>query len=231
MDVIEREGFLAYSTLPSFNRKVDKAKAIIKEAIAIAPSYVAVSWGKDSTVLLHLCQQIKPDILAIYHGHIERDLISNYSETIDNYCQKFSTNLLMLETDDADENMAVKAPYQQYPVCFLGIRGEENKRRKIALTKYGLIHQYQSGKLIGNWRIAPIGWWTWQDVWSYIVANDIPYLKAYDDSIRGWELSRTTDHVSKKLNRPLHFQRLEEFKQTNHVYYDYLRTHYPEVFL
>ncbi|MFM7373139.1 MAG: hypothetical protein ACKO2Z_36235, partial [Sphaerospermopsis kisseleviana] len=57
--------FEGWAKLPQFKKKVDQTKSIIKQALAIAPAYVAVSWGKDSVVMLHLCQQIKPDIIAV----------------------------------------------------------------------------------------------------------------------------------------------------------------------
>jgi len=94
MERIERDAFLAHATLPTFKRKVEKAKEIIREALAIAPSYVAVSWGKDSVVMLHLVQSICPDILAFHYGSIESatGLVSNFPEVIATYRSKFPTN-------------------------------------------------------------------------------------------------------------------------------------------
>lgn len=91
----------AYSKLPTFKLRINKALDIIREGLGKGTAYVAVSWGKDSVVLLHLVQSIEPNIQAIYHAHIERDLISNYSQTIEAYTSKFPTNLSIQETWDA----------------------------------------------------------------------------------------------------------------------------------
>lgn len=44
----------AYSKLPAFKLRINKALDIIREGLGKGTAYVAVSWGKDSVVLLHL---------------------------------------------------------------------------------------------------------------------------------------------------------------------------------
>ena len=47
--------------------KIDKAKDVINQALSVATNPgLAFSGGKDSTVLLHLIRQVKPDITVIY---------------------------------------------------------------------------------------------------------------------------------------------------------------------
>lgn len=224
MDVLEKEGFLAHSLLKSYQKKVADSKEIIKKAIALGNPYVAVSWGKDSTVLLHLVQSIVPDVLAVYHAHVERDLISNYSEVIAQYCDNHKTNLMLIETDNPNEDMKTQSPYETHDVCFLGIRAEENKRRRIAISKFGPIHQYTTGLLKGNYRIAPLAYWKWQDIWAYICANNLPYLKAYDEDLKGKHLSRTTDHISKTLNKSWQKERYDMIALSNENYFNVLKT-------
>ena len=55
----------AYSKLPAFKLRINKALDIIREGLGKGTAYVAVSWGKDSVVLLHLVQSIEPNIQAI----------------------------------------------------------------------------------------------------------------------------------------------------------------------
>ncbi|MGL4882440.1 MAG: hypothetical protein ACRC8K_15475, partial [Waterburya sp.] len=80
MDEAERLMLEGWAKLPRFNRKIEQANAIIRNGLEIGASYVAVSWGKDSTVLMHLSQQIQANIPVISFGHPERELISNYAE-------------------------------------------------------------------------------------------------------------------------------------------------------
>lgn len=215
MESIEREAFLAHTKLPIFKRKVDRAKEIIREALAIAPAYVAVSWGKDSVVMLHLVQSICSDILAISFGHYEREMISNYAETEALYREHFGLNIntILIDGDHVPNKVKSQKLWLQYPVAFVGLRIEESARRKATLLKNGAIYQYKKG----DYRACPVFNWTSQDVWAYIVANDLPYLKAYDLGAK-----RTTDHVSKNLKKDYQVSRLEEFRKYAPEYASYL---------
>lgn len=223
--------FEGWAKLPHFRQKVARSQEIIQQALAIGQSYCAISWGKDSTVLLHMVQQFYPNILAAYHAHVERDMISNYSEVISAYTGKFSTNLLLIETTQADGNIGVAMDlHRNYPVCFLGLRAEESINRRRSLKSYGLTHQYTTGNLAGSYRVCPLGWWGWRDIWAYIVTNKLPYLKAYDQVDFGAHDSRTTCHISKTTNKQRQATRLESFKTLSPEYYNYLRVNYPEMF-
>lgn len=215
MERIERDGFLAHAKLPTFKRKVDKAKEIIQEALAIAPAYVAVSWGKDSVVMLHLVQSICPDVLAISFGHPEREMISNYAETEALYRERFGLNIntILINGDHVPNKVKSQKLWLQYPVKFVGLRMEESKDRKITLLKNGAIYQYKNG----DYRVCPVFNWTLQDIWAYTLLNNLPYLKAYDLGA-----NRTTDHVSKKLNKQYQVARLEEFRRYAPEYANYL---------
>ena len=60
---------------------------------------------------------------------------------------------------------------------FLGLRAEESPgRRKLLECRGDLFWQ----KRDGLWECLPIGWWTWKDVWAYIVTRGIDYCAVYD---------------------------------------------------
>ncbi|MFM5982862.1 MAG: phosphoadenosine phosphosulfate reductase family protein [Sphaerospermopsis kisseleviana] len=200
MELEEKLMFEGWAKLPQFKKKVDQTKSIIKQALAIAPAYVAVSWGKDSVVMLHLCQQIKPDIIAVNYGSPEQDIVDNYSEVINNYCQRFLTNYkeLIGKPEWADDPDTVQDRCNQMlegkqTLAFVGLRAEESKNRKRSLIKNGLIHQYKSGRYAGYYRVCPLGWWGWKDIWSYTISNNLPYLNSYDYKDR--ERGRTNAHA------------------------------------
>lgn len=224
MDSVEKQGLLAHSTLPTFRRKVAKALKLIEEALAIAPAYVSVSWGKDSVAMLHLCQQIQPNIPAINFYHPERDLIGNFSEVEEKYCQCWATKLIAINIkgDHVPAKVQKAKLWLKYPVSFVGLRADESKNRAITLEQNTLIHKYKNKD---SWRCCPIGFWKEIDVWAYTISRNLPYLNLYDKGA-----TRTTDHVSKKMATALQCQRLEEFKLLCPEYYWYLKQNFGDIF-
>jgi 3'-phosphoadenosine 5'-phosphosulfate sulfotransferase (PAPS reductase)/FAD synthetase len=188
MDEAERLMFEGWAGLPQFQRKVEQAKQVIQEALTVAPATVSISWGTDSINLLHLAQQVQPDIPSFCIGDSLEDLQNNYSEVTQQYCDRFPTNytrILYNEETDGGFYTQVAKLSQAHPMTLIGVRAEENPKRKIAIQKYGLIHQYQSGKRAGSWRAFPLAWWNWKDKWAYTVLHNLPYLKSYDHFASG----------------------------------------------
>ena len=234
MDAQERLSFEGWARLPQFQRKVEQAKQIIKEALAIAPAYVAVSWGKDSTVLLHLCQQEQPDILAVHVRTPHQELLNDYERVIYEYQQQFPTHYqefeIDLETLMPAATQALKL-WENNPVALIGIRAEENpKKRGSQIKKFGLLSQYKSGARAGSWRCWAIGRWTWQDVWAYTVLHDLPYLSSYDHPQEsGRDRSRTTNIMPFTPYTATHRHgRIEKMKAISPEAYAFLKKHYPE---
>jgi phosphoadenosine phosphosulfate reductase len=194
MDANEREAFAAYAQLPQFERKVERSLEVIREALAIGPAYVAVSWGKDSVVMLHLCQQVQRDIEAFHLCVAHRHYFGNYDAVITQYKAKFGLNYHEVQLNH--RNLIFGGSTADYlrtaansKNCFIGLRKEESRSRKISLSKYGAIHQYQGGK---EFRFCPIEHWNLQDIWAYHALHDLPHLDYYDHVAKTSKQSRTT---------------------------------------
>jgi phosphoadenosine phosphosulfate reductase len=230
MDARERDVFLAWSTLPKFKRKVERSLEVIREALAIGPAYVSVSWGKDSVVMLHLCQQIQSDILAVHIGHKDQELIDNYADVIDRYCAKWQTNHCWIKGDqkNAKEGIEHLGIASSYPVALIGMRTEESSIRRKTIGKNGLIYQYTNGKLANSYRCTPIAYWDWKDVWAYIVSRSLPYLASYDHMLNAdRSTSRTAVHYSS--GRGSQFGRLSKIQVISPDYYRLLKQQIPEI--
>lgn len=236
MERIEREAFLAHATLPTFKRKVEKAKEIIREALAIAPAYVAVSWGKDSVVMLHLVQLICPDILAIHIRTPQQELLENFEETSIKYFSSFPTNYSVIDIG-MEETISHAAQslklWESYPLSFIGLRAEENqKTRGRSAKKYGYIHKYESGKKQDSFRCCPLLWWTWQDIWAYTCLFDLPYLASYDNANNSDKSqSRTTNLMmfGGTITGSRRHGRIEQLRILHSEAYQFLQQYYPEV--
>lgn len=233
MDEAERLMFQAWAKMPQFKAKVERTKVTIKEAMAIAPAYVACSWGKDSTVLLHLCQDVDQNVQVLFWTDPEQHLLGNYSEVIHGYCSRFHPNYLEIDVagDRVPEKVSASKPWEQWPMALIGIRKEEGGKRKHGV-KYGCIHQYQSGGKLGTWRAWPILHWTWRDVWAYLLLYEIPYLAAYDHPLAQHKSkSRTCNLFAKNAGntKGLGSGRIADLRRINPEYYDYLKTNFSSI--
>jgi len=234
MNEVERDAFNGWALTPRFSRKVEQASRIIEEALKIGPAYVACSWGKDSIVMLHIAQRIMPNIRVVHFSDARQDMLDNYSEVINEYTTRFPINYLDLQLggDRVPHNVARAKLWEEFAVAIVGVRKEESNKRKIIIAQYGTIHQYTSGKQKGSWRAYPLAFFSWQDVWSYIVRFNLPYLKSYDHpGNQNRSLSRTCVRVAVNKRNPsaMQFGRIAYIRQFAPEYWHYLAEFYPEI--
>ena len=66
---------------------------------------------------------------------------------------------------------------EPFDVWFTGLRREQSPTRK-NLKKVEL-HRLPTGKTL--WKVSILADWIWEQVWSYVTANEIPHLPQYDE--------------------------------------------------
>ena len=66
---------------------------------------------------------------------------------------------------------------EPFDVWFTGLRREQSPSRK-NLKKVEL-HRLPTGKTL--WKVSILADWNWEQVWSYVNANEIPHLPQYDE--------------------------------------------------
>lgn len=210
MTPVERGGFLAHSLTARYERAVRRAGEIIAEALdELPPAFVAVSWGKDSIVMLHLIQTQAPDIPAVHVGDSHEDWLGNYGEVRDAYRARWPIaeyHQIEVEVGGPSVTTAVNDTDipRRLPTRFLGLRLEENGGRLYALRRYGAIHQYTTGGQAGQWRVCPLIDWSWMDVWAYTAVHELPHLATYDHPALGPKSkSRTSSVYSSRLFRDM----------------------------
>jgi phosphoadenosine phosphosulfate reductase len=65
---------------------------------------------------------------------------------------------------------------EPFDVWFTGLRREQSPTRKnLKKTEQ---HRLPTGKTL--WKVSLLADWTWDQVWSYVQTNQIPYLPQYD---------------------------------------------------
>lgn len=188
---------LLHARTSSFRRKVEQAQEIIRDALErMASPYIAFSAGKDSTVVLHLVRSIAPDTVAVWS-----DDEWNLPETIALVEQTPNLHRIAArvqhaewftswDTDEPDlpvgtiwvdapanDGLQTFAKMQGYDGAFIGLRADENSRRRVHLRKFSTLYFAANHNV---WQCNPIAWWSVQDVWAYIHSHQVPYNLAYD---------------------------------------------------
>lgn len=187
---------LFHTKSKAFRLRLEKSKEIISQALSrLALPYVAFSGGKDSSVLLHLVREQSPNTRAIF---IDDEW--NLPETIDliqrtNNCDRVAMTIPHTEWftsfaqpkelpdgviwSDASprENIVAYAREQGHDGAFIGLRAEESAKRRIMLRTNGVFYFAKNHEM---WQAYPLAWWTWRDVWAYILSKGVDYNKAYD---------------------------------------------------
>ncbi|MGQ9824639.1 MAG: phosphoadenosine phosphosulfate reductase family protein [Desulfotomaculales bacterium] len=196
-----------YAKLAVFKNRVEKAKEIIRKALADVPGTWALSFsgGKDSTALFYLCLEVgwRGPVLHFYFPETPEENTA-FVETL---TEKHGLELHLLQVPGAwdvytetksffvtpntpEEEAAKKKMLKDYKRVinsyidaqlwsgqFLGMRKNESKTREIALKSKGFLYRTRDRK---TWTCCPLYNWEARDVWAFIFSRNIPYLHCYD---------------------------------------------------
>lgn len=204
MTPLERAGFLAHARTRGFQRRVEAAQDMLAEHPNDA---VSVSWGKDSTVLLHLAAQIRPDVAAI-HGRYARpegrlpdtDVVRDqarthlpqvrYREVIcPSEWDLYLAQGFFLEPTTAAQRQGLRQWAQGFhqamrraitAVEASGVFLGLRAEESHARRRYLWRYGPTSITRDGAWRCCPLSQWIGRDIWAYLVAHDLPWLHIYD---------------------------------------------------
>lgn len=198
---IDRKTFLLHARMPGYQQQVARSLKILREFFAKTDSpHIAVSWGKDSLVCLHLALKINSNVKGIWFDRGKGGDLPEIYELAERLKNQWRLNLHQVPTlrsvweiyeqdgaeaiaagDALRKNMwASSADYFAKHPCdgeIMGLRAQEAKGRRANLAGRGLLFKKKSG----IWSCNPIGYWSGNDVWAYLISNDIPYPPIYDD--------------------------------------------------
>ena len=187
---IQRKVDLLHAKIPAFKKKVAASLELIRTCAA-NKMYVAVSGGKDSTVMLDLVRKVTPTTPAIFSDdewmlpetqeHLEQ--ITNLTRIAAPAWHSYFFISNKKKRDDirwiegsANNSMQTYAKQQGHDCAMIGLRKEESSKRRIHIRVYG-------DKFVTNAGITqcyPLANWTVDDVWAYIRSNGIEYNHAYN---------------------------------------------------
>lgn len=213
--------------------RVERARERIAEWLtAVERPYIAFSTGKDSTCVLALVREQRPETAAVY-----LDADSSFPESrallaaTDN-CIIYPTDEPILDTlarhgleggaelERATMQSTVWGPIKRLLAAYdfdgvaLGLRAEESRGRRLNAHVRGSIYRYKRDGVLA---CQPIWDWTYADVWAFIVAAGLPYCGVYD---RLWDAPEEDQRLSYWAGET----------KRRHGRYAWLRRNYPELF-
>ena len=186
----DKDACLLYARMPEHRYKVARAERIVRELLErVERPYVAYSAGKDSEVVLDLVRKARADVIAIYgddewrlpetDAQLDRTFNLCRIATRVEHAEWFTAHAAAPPSDaewlgDAHPTWASELGYDG---CFLGLRMDENVRRRRLLLSRGATFYNERRRV---WQCHPIAAWTARDVWAYILSRGLPYNAAYD---------------------------------------------------
>lgn len=186
----------AHVTLPGFFERVARCREAIKQFHRREkPHYVAVSWGKDSVVLLHLFRAAhyspkviyvrqldneNPDSLKVRDLFLERFPHTDYEEVA--YSYRDAEPSWFKDDKPYRWYQILKELQRKYGCHVTGIRADESSKRKRRCCVFGMETIYS---------FAPMSWMRCADVFAYHQLFGLPVHPNYAMLGGGrWDRSR-----------------------------------------
>lgn len=173
-----KEG-LFLSKMPQHKAKVTKALKDISFAISHTEKpYVALSWGKQSTVLMHLVFTLDTEIPGIFWKGPDSDIICNFNEIRDSFLNKWKIKYIEEYCEKDFKKTAKKWTRENHYDCvFMGLVEDESRNRKRTLNyaDENNLFYYKDGTK----RSCPLKKWNNMDIAAYVSMVGLPMLATY----------------------------------------------------
>ena len=155
------------------------------------------SWQKQSSVLVHMVSELELDIDVV---ELDTHLFFKETyETRERLVERYGLRLIRPEVITVAEQHTREGPnlWERNPDGCCHIRKVEPLVR--ALEPYDAwvsgvrrdqspsranLRKLESSERYGVWKIQPLADWREEDIWQYIMANDIPYNPLHDAGYR-----------------------------------------------
>ena len=210
MDSLKQRELNLHSETSAYQKRINKAKEHVRKTFdRFEEPYVSFSGGKDSTVLLCLIDSLgyEPDVFHFDWG--ARD-IPGVEEHTREMCSKYCGELLYRSSERVGEEYVARDEHhgmagimgwvstlgeeRGWDAAMLGIRAEESNDRR---DQYDGVPPTSVDSDTPQTRVAPIHHLRTEDVWAYIVSNEIEYHEIYDKMSE--RLGRPIDHDENRL--------------------------------
>jgi 3'-phosphoadenosine 5'-phosphosulfate sulfotransferase (PAPS reductase)/FAD synthetase len=256
VDDFTRSGYLAHAMLPAYKRQVRRSLEIITESEAVMHRpYASMSFGKDSTVMVHLLLTVRPDITVMYVDcgkwdewpdtpRVKHELLAIVD--CPNFVELRGPSIMEaylksgFYIQDEEHSRETKKAQRDYGQSLAAILDAEAKRRGFNGVYMGIRKEecdnrkrlfamrgyLYYARTREAWTCHPLMHWTARDIWAYIVQHNLPYNELYDLDPRGRELARNGAMFGSRTAR---YGRLIFIRQIYPELFGEFTTHFPEI--
>lgn len=217
----EKEALL-YAQMYEHKNLVRKTQGFIRWALEkVSNPYVACSFGKDSSVMLHLILEQRPDIpIRFVRWKNETEYLANFDEVISAWGDINLTQVELLR-ESVDDKVKDRFSTAEYDSFFIGFRIDESKERRITLKHHGLFFKMKDGKT----RISPMADWTTKHIAAYNCEHNLPTLDTYTEF--GFD-ERTSSRVPRS-DRGIRSHSMRTLKEKDVTKFNQLLKLHPEI--
>lgn len=168
-----------YYKTHNMKQKEEKAIDIIKKFCTEKNYYLSVSWGKDSTVMLHLAYQAKKTNCIVSFTRIEKTFIGkavhdfNNDLVRDSFLKEYKNIMYIEVSSPGIGKMNAMRRFEKITGlsrCVLGIRAKESGIRKKSAQYHGFATENKCRPLLG---------WSAQDIFAYLYHYNLPIHPLY----------------------------------------------------
>lgn len=196
MTPMQIAAFRAHAQLSGYRRKLGALRQTV-EALDQATTYVSFSAGKDSAVISHACHAAHHGIpILMIDPGCPTHWLEHERERWVAYAVSNGWNITLYPWDKWERRREADTE-QQYRdhihgsmfsaieararadglTCkVMGLRAAESRQRAMLVATRGDAYDYKDGTRA----VLPLAHWSVNDVWAYIVTNDLPWLDIYD---------------------------------------------------
>lgn len=193
MERLEKRKFKLHSQTDGYRQRVEQAENWIQRIFARYDNpYISVSGGKDSLVMHHLVtQRCGYSDVDVFHFDWGARNVPGVEEFVEKKVERFGGNLISRTSEGVQEEAFARDEHngmqgiigwtkvlsdeQGWDAALLGIRAEESPKRR---DQYTGTPPSTSGPV--TIQFAPVHRLTAQDIWAYIVENNLEYHSIYD---------------------------------------------------
>jgi len=238
-----------------FARQVRQARATANKGLEVMSApYISMSFGKDSTVLVHLLKEMKPDLPIMHvrlgYGDGWPDTERVKQSLIDRFAYEFielpGLSIIDVYRDvglyvqDEETSKETRSAQRAFGKSLGDILDREAHKRGFDGAFMGLRKEESDNRarlfsMRGSlyfaktrqlWACHPLAYWSARDVWAYIVAYDLPYNELYDLDPQGRERARLGAMFGTRSAR---YGRLKFLQMMYPDFFNHFAAEFPEI--